>query len=95
MSLKFKLYAGFIVMIGIAMAMSGLAMRAFSVTRGHVEATSVASDVTANECTPVNAQANALALKIVEAGTGYYAYTFNHGTHRRQHTRDRGIQQSP
>ncbi|MDR0362991.1 MAG: methyl-accepting chemotaxis protein [Planctomycetota bacterium] len=92
MSLKMKLYAGFGIMIVVALVVNLLSIRFFSVANGHVDATGAAIDLTATECTPINVEAFSLATQILEAGNGAYIYSINQLEETYDQTRE-GVKQ--
>ncbi len=75
MSLKFKLYAGFLVMIVLAVVINVLAIRAFNITSRMADVTTEESNLNATEYTPISVEALDLATSIQEAGNAFYSYS--------------------
>ncbi len=78
MSMKRKLYIGFLIVIFLAMAIGALAILAFRVTTGNVRITNEQVNETVAQIVPVSAQFDRLSNSINEAGNGYYTYVFNY-----------------
>ncbi len=77
MSLKGKLYLGFIAMIALAMIIGILGMVAFRITNENVDKTNAMVEYTSGYILPINFALNNLSSNVIEAGNSYYSYIYN------------------
>jgi len=77
MSLRTKLYFGFIVMISLAMVIGGVAIYAFYNTEVQVEKSDMASTELVNVAIPVNEIASGLASNVAAAGFFIHGYAYS------------------
>ncbi len=77
MSLKGKLYLGFIAMIILAMVIGILGIVAFRITNSNVDKTSSMVEYADNFVLPVNLSLSRLSNDVVESGNSYYSYIYN------------------
>ncbi|MDR2935685.1 MAG: methyl-accepting chemotaxis protein, partial [Candidatus Adiutrix sp.] len=77
MSLRTKLYAGFMVMIILAVVMGGLAVRVFYQTGDSLSDNNLQVAMISNELSPVSGLSAQLSSDTIAAGFFLYGYSFN------------------
>ncbi len=77
MSLKGKLYLGFIAMIFLAMVIGIMGIVAFRITNDNVDRTNAVVETTSRFILPINFALNDLSSGVIEAGNSYYAFIYN------------------
>ncbi len=78
MSLRMKLYTGFILMILLVVITGFLALMSFNTTKRNVENTSVEIEKMNSSSIPIYSDVFALSVNTLSAGLRYYGYSFNH-----------------
>jgi len=77
MSLRAKLYTGFMIMVVLAMIMGGIAVRVFYQTEARLVEAGLEISVISDELAPVNNLSAQLSSDTIAAGFFLYGYSFN------------------
>ncbi|MDR2724758.1 MAG: methyl-accepting chemotaxis protein [Candidatus Adiutrix sp.] len=77
MSLRAKLYTGFLIMVVLAMIMGGIAVRVFYQTEARLVESGLGISVISDELAPVNNLSAQLSSDTIAAGFFLYGYSFN------------------